>query len=175
MSYPLAKTWITMPFQFFQAFTWDVKAKHAAHRNISTLPELSKCLRLLKTFPKCFHSLLHSLHASLRNWSISKNTYPLLLFVPGGGLSILTDRDQRSWAFLNDPKNILPPTEDPRKILCLQQKTPKKYFPKGKTLKIPSFNTIYLVNVKHNMIIKNNCANWSIWWRKRGNKNMFKI
>ena len=36
---------------------------------------------------------------------------------PGGGLDKPTDRDQRSWVFLNDPKNILPLTENPQKIL----------------------------------------------------------
>ena len=37
---------------------------------------------------------------------------------PGGGLGIPTDRNQRSWVFLNSPKNTLPLKENP-----------KKYFP----------------------------------------------
>ena len=41
-----------------------------------------------------------------------------LNMIPGGGLGILTDRDQRSWAFLNHPKNTLSLTETPQKILC---------------------------------------------------------
>ena len=45
----------------------------------------------------------------------------------GGGLGIPTDRDQRSWVFLNNPKNTLPLKENP-----------KYYFPKSETLKIPS-------------------------------------
>ena len=39
---------------------------------------------------------------------------------PGGGLDKPTDRDQRSWVFLNDPKNTLPLTD---------RENPKKYFP----------------------------------------------
>ena len=39
---PLAWTWTTMPIQFFHTFTWGLKALHAAHRNISPLPELSE-------------------------------------------------------------------------------------------------------------------------------------
>ena len=39
-----------------------------------------------------------------------------------GGLGILTDRDQRSWVFLNDPKNIFPLTENQ-----------KNTFPKAKS------------------------------------------
>ena len=34
---------------------------------------------------------------------------------PGGGLGITTDRDQRSWVFLNNPKNTLPLKENPKK------------------------------------------------------------
>ena len=33
---------------------------------------------------------------------------------PGGGIGIPTDRDQRRWVFLNDPKNTLPLTENPK-------------------------------------------------------------
>ena len=61
---------------------------------------------------------------------------------PGGGLDKLTDRDQRSWVFLNDPKNTLPQTENPN-----------KYFPKSKTLKNTLKNTINFSKVKHDMII----------------------
>ena len=43
---------------------------------------------------------------------------------PGGGLEKPTDRDQRSWVFLNDPK----------KYFATNRK-PKKYFPKSKTIK----------------------------------------
>ena len=43
MDYPLALTGTTIPIQRFHAFTWGVKAWHAAQRNISTLPELSEC------------------------------------------------------------------------------------------------------------------------------------
>ena len=42
MDYPLAWIWTTMPIKFFHAFTWGVKAWHAAHRNILPLPELSE-------------------------------------------------------------------------------------------------------------------------------------
>ena len=42
MDYPLVWTWTTMPIQFFHAFTWGVKAWHAAHMNILPLPELSE-------------------------------------------------------------------------------------------------------------------------------------
>ena len=49
----------------------------------------------------------------------------------GGELGIPTDMDQRSWVFLNNPKNTLPLKENP-----------KKYFPKSETLK----NTL----LKHN-------------------------
>ena len=48
---------------------------------------------------------------------------------PGGGLDKSTDRDQRSWVFLNYPKNTLPLTENPKKTLCEKQ-NPKKYPPK---------------------------------------------
>ena len=61
---------------------------------------------------------------------------------PGGGLDKATDRDQRSWVLLNNPKNTLPPTENP-----------KKYFPKNKTLKNTVKNTIHFAKVKHDMII----------------------
>ena len=64
---------------------------------------------------------------------------------PGGGLNKPTDRDQRSWVFLNYPKNTLPLTEHP-----------KKYFPKSKTLKNTLQNTIHLAKVKHSMIIMEN-------------------
>ena len=37
---------------------------------------------------------------------------------PGGGLGIPTDRDKRSWIFLNEQKNTLSLTEDPKKIPC---------------------------------------------------------
>ena len=50
--------------------------------------------------------------------------YKLSLKHQGGGLDKSTYRDQRSWVFLNYPKNTLPLTENP-----------KKYFPKSKTLK----------------------------------------
>ena len=43
---------------------------------------------------------------------------------PGGELGIPTDRDQRSWVFLRNPKNTLALKENP-----------KKYFPKSETLK----------------------------------------
>ena len=35
----------------------------------------------------------------------------------GGGPGILTDGDQRSWVFLNDPKNTVSLTENPQKYL----------------------------------------------------------
>ena len=35
-------------------------------------------------------------------------------FVPGGGLAILKDRDQRSRVFLNDPKQYLPTERKPK-------------------------------------------------------------
>ena len=61
----------------------------------------------------------------------------------GGGLEKPTDRDQRSWVFLNDPKkNTLPLTENP------QKNTFRKAKPKN-TLK----NTIHFAKVKHDVII----------------------
>ena len=59
------------------------------------------------------------------------------MLYPGSGLDNPTDRDQRSWVFLNNPKNTLPLTENPPKILSEQQ-----------TLKIPSEITIHLANLK---------------------------
>ena len=58
---------------------------------------------------------------------------PFMEIIPGGGLDKSTDRDQRSWVFPNDPKNILPLTENP-----------KQYFPQSKTLKIPS-KTVFIL------------------------------
>ena len=52
----------------------------------------------------------------------SSGTRDLASKRPGGARSTLTDRDQRSSVFLNDPKNTLPLAED---------------FPKSKALKIP--------------------------------------
>ena len=46
------------------------------------------------------------------------------LLSPGSGLDKPTDRDQRSWVFLNYPKEYF-----------ATDRTPKKYFPKSKTLK----------------------------------------
>ena len=43
---------------------------------------------------------------------------------PVSGLGIPTDRDQRSWVFLKDPKNTLSLTEDP-KIYLLKSQTLK--------------------------------------------------
>ena len=60
---------------------------------------------------------------------------------PGGGLSILTDRDQRSWVFLNDPKKYFGTDSRPKNILSKEQ-DPK--------------NT--LVRHDYDMIIKKNCA-----------------
>ena len=37
--------------------------------------------------------------------------------VPGGEFDIPTDRDQRSWVCLNNPKNTLPLTENPKNTL----------------------------------------------------------
>ena len=36
---------------------------------------------------------------------------------PGGGLDKPTDRDQRSWVFLNDPKKYFATNRKPKKIL----------------------------------------------------------
>ena len=76
-------------------------------------------------------------------------------FVPGGGLAIPTDRDQRSSIFFNDPKNISLPKENP-----------KKYFPKSETLTLPSQNPIHLAKVKCEMIIMKNCTYWNTRWIK---------
>ena len=60
---------------------------------------------------------------------------------PGGGLDKPTDRDQRSWVFLNDPKNTLPLTENP-----------KEYFSKSKTLK-NTLKTLFISQKsRHDMI-----------------------
>ena len=42
----------------------------------------------------------------------------------GDGLDKPTDRDQRSWVFLNYPKNTLPLTEHPKRP---EKQNPKKY------------------------------------------------
>ena len=41
--------------------------------------------------------------------------------IPGDGLSILTDRDQRSLIFLNDPKKYFATGRRPKKILSKKQ------------------------------------------------------
>ena len=51
--------------------------------------------------------------------SISSRTE--IVLKPGGGLDRPTDKDQRIWVFLNDPKNTLPLTETPQKILSEKQ------------------------------------------------------
>ena len=63
---------------------------------------------------------------------------------PGGGVENARNRDQRSWVFLNCPKNTLLLTE---KL--------KKYFPKSKTPKMPFNITVRLAKVKHNIIVDN--------------------
>ena len=62
-------------------------------------------------------------------------------------LSIHTDRDHWRCVFLTDLKKYF-----------ATDRRPKKNFLKSRTLKIPSSDMIYLVNVKHNMITKKNCA-----------------
>ena len=61
---------------------------------------------------------------------------------PGGGLEKPTDRDRRSWVFLNDPKNTFATNRKPKKKLSEKQ-NPKN------TLK----NTIHFAKVKHDVII----------------------
>ena len=66
----------------------------------------------------------------------------MLTQYPGGGLDKPTDRDQRSWVFLNDPRKYFATNRKPKKRLS------KKQNPKN-TLK----NTIYFAKVKHDVII----------------------
>ena len=47
---------------------------------------------------------------------ISEVSYLSKFSAPGDGLGTHTDRDQRSWVFLNDPKNTLPLTENKKKL-----------------------------------------------------------
>ena len=49
--------------------------------------------------------------------SIESSCYRLCIHedAPGVGFDILTDMDQRSWVFLNDPKNTLPLTKKTKK------------------------------------------------------------
>ena len=67
-----------------------------------------------------YHLLLQSVvdglgYVNLTNsFSINSIKIPFEIF-PRGGRGILTDRDQRSWVFLNNPK-----------ILCHRKKTPQK-------------------------------------------------
>ena len=77
-----------------------------------------------------------------------------------GGLDNPADRDQWRWVFLNDPKNTLSPTENT-----------KKYCPKSIVLKIPSWDAIDLVKVKHDMIIMKICFDLSTCWMKLDPKN----
>ena len=57
---------------------------------------------------------------------------------PGGRFDKPTDRDQRSWVFLNDPKKYFATNRKPKKIL-FEKQNPKKY---------PQ-NTIHFAKVKH--------------------------
>ena len=62
------------------------------------------------------------------------------LSFPEGGLKKPTGKDQRSWLFLNDPKNIVTDRKSP-KILSLKQNS-----------------SVCLVNVKHDVIIMKICV-----------------
>ena len=75
-----------------------------------------------------------------------KLTCFLCVSFPGGGLGMLTDRDQWSWVFLND-----------RKEYFATDRKRKTYFPKSKTLKIPS-SDIRSAKFKHSMIVMKNFA-----------------
>ena len=51
------------------------------------------------------------------------------VYAPGGGLGIPTDRDQRSWVFLKDPRKYFVTDRKPQKIPS-EKPNPKKYPPK---------------------------------------------
>ena len=57
---------------------------------------------------------------------VDRRNMPVEDLIPGGGLSILTDRDQQSWVFLNDPKKYFTNDRRPKKILFEKQDS-KKY------------------------------------------------
>ena len=63
-----------------------------------------------------------------RPWKCAKMVALKAPKYPGGGLDKPTDRDQRSWVFLNDPK----------KYFATNRKPKKNTFRKAETLKIPS-------------------------------------
>ena len=65
---------------------------------------------------------------------------------PGGGLDKPTERDQRSWVFLNYPKKYFAADRKPQKIL-FERQNPKKYPPKS---------LFILAKVKHDTIIMEN-------------------
>ena len=67
------------------------------------------------------------------------------VFGPAGGLDKPTDRDQRSRVFLTYPNKYF-----------ATDRTPKKYFPKSKTLKNTLKYAIHLAKVKHNLVIMEN-------------------
>ena len=48
------------------------------------------------------------------------------IYDPGDGLDKPTDRDRRSWVFLNDPKNCFGTNRKPKKVLFKKQ-NPKQY------------------------------------------------
>ena len=66
---------------------------------------------------------------------------------PGGGLDKHTDRDQRSWVFLNYPKKYFATDRTPKKILSEKQ-NPKNILQKHYSL----------AKVKHDIIIMENRA-----------------
>ena len=72
--------------------------------------------------------------------------------IPGGGLGIPTDRDQRSWVFLSNPKNTLALKENP-----------KKYFPKSETLKNILLRHNSFSKVDYEMIIMKSRVYFSTW------------
>ena len=64
------------------------------------------------------------------------------IYDPGDGLDKPTERDRRSWVFLNDPKNYFGTNRKPKKVLS-----------KSKTLKNIVKNNIHFVKVMHDTII----------------------
>ena len=77
------------------------------------------------------------------------------IYDPSDGLDKPTERDRRSWVFLNDPKVTLALTE-----------SPKKYFSKRKTLKNILESNIHFAKVMHDTIIIVAHDYWSTWWIK---------
>ena len=66
------------------------------------------------------------------------------MVIPGGELGIPTDRDQRSWVFLNNPKKYFATDRNPQKVLSGKR-----------TQKIPSQDTF---QVKYDLIMMKNCV-----------------